>query len=140
MTSLREPSIVVVEDSEEDFTTFRRALRKGGVETNLMRFSDGEMFLAALREGTALRPPNIVVLDLNLPALNGVEVLREIRDDPRLRSTPVVVLSTSSDPRDVQRCYELGIGGYILKEGDFSDFSVKIGRFAAYWLKAVHFP
>lgn len=140
MTSLRERSIVVVEDSEEDFAAFQRALRRSGVSTEVVRFTDGEAFLGALREESPSRPPSLIVLDLNLPALGGVEVLREMRGDPRLRQIPVVILTTSADPRDVQRCYDLGVGGYILKEGEFVDFSAKIERLAHYWLEDVHLP
>lgn len=140
MNVLREHSIVVVEDSEEDFAAFRRALKKNEVEASIIRFSDGEALLGALRDEARPRPPSLVILDLNLPALSGVEVLRELRTDERLRSIPVVVLTTSADPKDVQRCYDLGVGGYFLKEGDFAEFCEKIGSLAEYWLRAVHLP
>ena len=140
MNSLREHAIVVVEDSEEDFAAFRRALRKNKVETSVVRFTDGEAFLGALRDESQARPPTLVILDLNLPALNGIEVLRELREDAQFRSIPVVVLTTSANPSDVQRCYDLGVGGYFLKEGDFEDFCGKVGSLADYWLRAVHLP
>lgn len=140
MNALREHAIVVVEDSEEDFAAFKRALRKSDVEASVLRFTDGESCLDALRDEASPRPPTLVILDLNLPALSGAEVLKEIRDDERLRRIPVVVLTTSADPRDVQRCYDLGVGGYFLKEGDFAEFCTKIGSLADYWLKAVHLP
>ena len=63
-----------------------------------------------------------------------------MREDERLRTIPVVILTTSADPRDIQRCYDLGIGGYLLKEGDFADYTDKIGTMAKYWLEAVHLP
>ena len=140
MRALREHAIVVVEDSEEDFAAFRRALRKNEVDVSVVRFTDGEAFLRALRADDHPRQPSLVILDLNLPALSGVEVLKELRADERLRTLPVVVLTTSADPKDVQRCYELGVGGYFLKEGDFAEFCGKIGSLAQYWLHAVHLP
>ena len=140
MNALREHAIVVVEDSEEDFAAFRRALRKNSVDSEVVRFTDGETFLSALRDESHPRPPTLVILDLNLPALSGIEILKELRGDDQLRSIPVVMLTTSADPKDVQRCYDLGIGGYFLKEGDFGEFCGKIGSLADYWLRAVHLP
>lgn len=140
MNALRENAIVVVEDSEEDFTAFRRALKRSDIETKVVRYVDGESFLQALRAQQYPRQPALIVLDLNLPALGGAEILREMRDDERLKAIPVVILTTSADPRDIQRCYDLGIGGYLLKEGDFDGFCDKIKNLANYWFKAVHLP
>ncbi len=140
MTSARERAIVVVEDSEEDFTAFRRALGKSAVKADVVRFADGQACLDALRRDELPEAPAFVVLDLNLPALSGVEILKEMRDDPALRGIPVVVLTTSANPADVQRCYDLGVGGYFLKEGDFAGFCEKIESMAKYWLRAVHLP
>lgn len=140
MSLVRERSIVVVEDSEEDFTAFRRALKRSALDIKIVRYENGEDFLAGMRAGRLPMPPTIVVLDLNLPVLSGHEVLREIRDDARLRGLPVIVLSTSSNPEDVRKCYDMGIGGYIVKKGDFTGFSDTIQTVADYWLGAVHLP
>ena len=139
MSALRERSIILVEDSEEDYAAFRRALNKTGAEASLIRYADGEACLKGLRSDEG-RNTALVILDLNLPIQTGHEVLHEIRHDARLRGLPVVVLTTSANPSDVRACYDLGIGGYIVKEGDFQGFCQKIERLAHYWLGAVHLP
>lgn len=140
MSATRERAIIVVEDSEEDFAAFRRALAKNSIQAEVVRYTDGEACLEALRNDRLPRVPDLVILDLNLPGLGGADILREMRDDPLLRGIPAVVLTTSANPADVQRCYDLGVGGYFLKEGDFSSFCTKIGTLADYWLRAVHLP
>ena len=118
----REPvEILLVEDNPADVRLAREALREGKIESNLNSVSNGIEALAFLRRtgdfADAPRP-DIILLDLNLPQIDGFAVLTEIKDDPDLRTIPVVVLTTSSNPDDVLRAYELHASFYIKKPAD----------------------
>ena len=140
MTSAQPRNLVLIEDSDEDYTTFLRALKRQQQEVKVTRFTDGESFLVAMREQRLPALPSVIVLDLNLPALSGHDVLREIRDDASMRGLPVVVLTTSANPEDIRRTYDLNVGGYIVKQGSFEGFREKIESLADYWLGTVHLP
>ena len=140
MTPSPERSIVLIEDSEEDFAAFKRALRRNEGEVRVTRYADGESFLEAMYGGTLPPPPTVIVLDLNLPALSGHQVLQEIREDASTRGLPVIVLTTSANPEDIRRTYDLNVGGYIVKQGSFEGFRDKIESLARYWLGTVHLP
>lgn len=140
MSLVQERSIVLIEDSEEDYAVFRRAMRRFHSEVKIVRYSDGEAFLDALRGKNLPAPPVVIVLDLNLPALTGQDVLREIRSDAETRGLPVIVLTTSANPKDVRESYDLNVGGYIVKQGDFEGFRDKIESLADFWLGTVHHP
>ena len=133
-------NLVLIEDSDEDYTTFLRALKRQREEVRVTRFTDGESFLLAMRQRRLPNLPSVIVLDLNLPALSGHEVLREIREDAKMRGLPVVVLTTSANPEDIRRTYDLNVGGYIVKQGSFEGFREKIESLADYWLGTVHLP
>ena len=133
-------NLVLIEDSDEDYTTFLRALKRQREEVRVTRFTDGESFLLAMRQWRLPNLPSVIVLDLNLPALSGHEVLREIREDAKMRGLPVVVLTTSANPEDIRRTYDLNVGGYIVKQGSFEGFREKIESLADYWLGTVHLP
>jgi DNA-binding NarL/FixJ family response regulator len=137
---IQERSIVLVEDSEEDYAAFRRALKRSQSDIKVVRFGDGESFLEAMRAKTLPSPPTVIVLDLNLPALSGHEVLREIRNDAEMRGLPVVVLTTSANPQDVRTSYDLNVGGYIVKQGSFEGFRDRIESLAEYWFGTVKLP
>ena len=133
-------SLVLIEDSEEDYTAFLRALKRQRDDVKVTRFADGESFLETMRSGSLPRLPSVIVLDLNLPALSGHEVLREIREDAAMRGLPVIVLTTSANPEDIRRTYDLNVGGYIVKQGTFEGFREKIESLADYWLGTVQLP
>ncbi|QDV84124.1 response regulator [Stieleria sp.] len=138
--------ILIVEDSPEDFEATVRALRSSGLRNSLYRCSDGDEALDYLhRRGdyasadTAPRP-GIILLDLNLPGTDGREVLEEIKQDPELKKIPVVVLTTSTDERDIEACYEFGANSYIQKPVDLAGFVNAIQRLKDYWFRIVVFP
>ena len=103
--------ILLVEDSPEDFETTQRAFRRSGLKNPIFRCSDGDDALDFLfRRGSYadVPRPGVILLDLNLPGTDGREVLAEIKADPQLRQIPVIVLTTSSDDRDISACYSAG--------------------------------
>ena len=135
--------ILLVEDSPEDFETAERAFRKSGLKNPIIRCADGDEALELLfrrgRFADAPRP-GVVLLDLNLPGTDGREVLSEIKADPQLKHIPVIVLTTSSDDRDVQACYKAGASSYIQKPVDLEGFMRAIERLNDYWFEVVILP
>lgn len=135
--------ILLVEDSPEDYETTERALRRSGLKNPIFRCADGDEALDFLfrRGANADAPrPGVILLDLNLPGTDGREVLSEIKKDPGLKQIPVVVLTTSSDERDVQACYQAGASSYIQKPVDLEGFMKAIERLNGYWFEVVILP
>jgi two-component system, response regulator len=135
--------ILLVEDSPEDFETAERAFRRSGLKNPIIRCADGDEALELLfrrgRFADAPRP-GVVLLDLNLPGTDGREVLTEIKGAPHLKHIPVIVLTTSSDDRDVQACYQAGASSYIQKPVDLEGFMRAIERLNDYWFEVVILP
>jgi two-component system response regulator len=140
-----QQSILLVEDSPEDFEATVRALRKAGLANPIVRCEDGDEALDYLHrrgrytEANASRP-GIVLLDLNLPGTDGRDVLAEIKGDASLRSIPVVILTTSTDERDVERCYASGANSYVKKPVDLDGFMRAIQRLKEFWFEIVIVP
>lgn len=135
--------ILLVEDSPEDFETTERAFRKSGLKNPIFRCSDGDEALEFLfRRGrfADVPRPGVILLDLNLPGTDGREVLAEIKADASLKQIPVIVLTTSSDNRDVQACYNAGASSYIQKPVDLDGFMRAIERLNDYWFEVVILP
>lgn len=141
-----QQTILLVEDSPEDFETTVRALRKTGLANPIQRCEDGDGALDYLRrlgnyaEAGAAPRPGIILLDLNLPGTDGREVLDLIKADPDLRQIPVIVLTTSSDERDVERSYAAGANSYIKKPVDLEGFMAAIQRLKDFWFETVIMP
>jgi two-component system response regulator len=135
--------ILLVEDSPEDFETTKRAFRRSGLKNPILRCADGDEALDFLfqRGSHADAPrPGVVLLDLNLPGTDGREVLSEIKASDDLKQIPVIVLTTSSDERDVQACYKAGASSYIQKPVDVEGFMKAIERLNDYWFEVVILP
>ena len=126
-------NILLVEDDEVDVMNVRRAFDKNRILNPLFVAPDGIEGLALLRNDGM--PPNrrIVLLDLNMPRMNGIEFLRELRADPVLRPTPVIVLTTSNDERDRIEAYNLNVAGYLLKPVTFVNFVELMAALNKYW-------
>jgi CheY-like chemotaxis protein len=138
--------ILLVEDSPEDYEATRRALNKSGLKNPLYRCADGDEALDYLfRRGdyqdVGKSPrPGIILLDLNLPGTDGREVLSEIKKDEGLKQIPVIVLTTSTDDRDVEACYRAGANSYIQKPVDMDGFIKAIERLNDFWFEVVILP
>jgi CheY-like chemotaxis protein len=129
--------ILIIEDSDEDFAAIQWALRKAGREYLLIRFKDCDTAIEHLRN----KPfPSLILLDLNLSGSSGHDTLKIIKTDAKLRIIPVVVLTTSTDPKDVEFCYFNGTSGYINKPVNFEKFSKSLKILMDYWFEAVLLP
>jgi len=126
-------NILLVEDDEVDVMNVRRAFKKNNICNPLWVAGNGLDGLEMLRSGDMPRDRRLVLLDLNMPRMNGIEFLRELRADPDLRSVPVVVLTTSDDERDRVEAYNLNVAGYILKPVTLMNFVEAMATLNKYW-------
>lgn len=126
-------NVLLVEDDELDVMNVRRAFRKHEMDEHLWVAGDGIDALDQLRSGKLPRERLLILLDLNMPRMNGIEFLQQLRQDPTLHRTPVVVLTTSKDERDLVDAYELNVAGYIIKPVTFEKFVGVVGTMNDYW-------
>jgi two-component system, response regulator len=124
--------ILLVEDSAADREFALRALRKHNPASRVEIAEDGVVALELLHGAAAVRP-RVVLLDLQMPRLGGIEMLRQLRADERTCLLPVVVFSSSSEERDLAECYQLGVNSYVVKPGDFEGYERAIIALAQYW-------
>jgi two-component system response regulator len=138
--------ILLVEDDPNDVRLTLRELEREKVKNQITVVRDGVEALDFLfcrgdyQSRAPNRPPKLVLLDLKLPKLNGLEVLKEIKSDPTLRPISVVVLTSSGEDRDVVESYKLGVNSYIQKPVDFEQFRQTIKNLGLYWLVVNRFP
>ena len=143
---MRERIILLIEDNPNDEALALRALKKNGVADRVIVVRDGREALDYLyREGVHSdrrdsEVPCVVFLDLNLPKMGGLEVLRAVRADDRTRLLPIVVLTSSSEERDILSAYRLGANSYVVKPVDFTRFSDTLAHVAGYWLLQNKYP
>jgi CheY-like chemotaxis protein len=126
-------NILLVEDDEVDVINVRRAFKKNNICNPLWVAGNGLDALQMLRTGDMPRERRLVLLDLNMPRMNGIEFLRELRADAELRAVPVVVLTTSDDERDRVEAYNLNVAGYILKPVTLMNFVEAMATLNKYW-------
>lgn len=134
----RSLEILLVEDDEVDVMQLTRAFRKKGFTHKLHIARDGVEALDMLRGKFSIRP-QIILLDINLPKMSGLELLREIRADVKLKNITVFILSTSSDLQDKNRAYEMNVAGYIVKPVSAEKFSMALDQLNSYW-NLIEFP
>ena len=143
MNGSKQGTLLVVEDNYDDFLFTERAFKKSRFVNPLVRTRNGEEALDYLyqRGQFADAPrPAMMLLDLNMPGINGYTVLEKIKSDPSLRSIPVVVLTTSDDPRDIEKCYDIGANSYVHKPVDLPGFIEAIARLKDYWFEISLLP
>ena len=126
-------NILLVEDDEVDVMNVRRAFDKNHITNPLFVAGNGLEGLEKLRSGEVPQGRRIVLLDLNMPKMNGIEFLRELRNDPALAPTPVVVLTTSNNDRDKIDAFNLNVAGYLVKPVTFAEFSELMVTLNKYW-------
>ena len=126
--------ILLVEDRATDLDLTKRAFARHRLLNPVQVARNGEEALAYIRRWEAGEPtPVCILLDLNLPKVNGLEVLRQIKSHPQFSAIPVIVLTTSSEDRDIRQAYELGCNSYIVKPVDFTKFVEVASQIEVYW-------
>ncbi len=146
---LHEP-LLVVEDSNEDFRMLQRLMRRMSVQNPIHRCTNGDEVLDFLYQlgkdaytkgedlpnpKVALRP-SVILLDLNLPGIDGRDILDRLKQDKSFKGIPIVVFTTSSNPKDIELCYQKGANGYLVKPMDAQELKKTIQAFVDYWLEA----
>ena len=137
-------SIILIEDDDGHATLIERNLRRAGLTNGFTRFSDGQKaldyFFSEVPEAPREElPPSVVLLDLKMPRIDGLEVLRRLKADRRTASVPVIVLTTTDDPREIERCYELGCNVYVTKPVEYDAFIEAVRRLG-FFLQVVKVP
>ena len=135
---MNQGTILLVEDSPDDVVLTKRAFRSHNIQNEMIVASDGAEALDILFGPAGGEPPKqlpaIVLLDVNLPKVNGLEVLARIRADERTRFLPVVILTSSTEQRDLVESYKLGVNSYVRKPVDFIEFTQAAKQLGLYWL------
>ena len=135
------PEILLVEDSPDDVAFFQRTLEKAGLGARLRALPDGAAALEFIfgtenpARTNSIARLKLIILDLKLPKVGGLEVLHRLKDNPQTRTIPVVVLSSSQEGRDLVECYRLGVNSYIVKPMDFDAFGTSVRMLCQYWLQ-----
>jgi|SRR6266536_1812639 len=135
--------IVVIEDSPDDANLLRIALEKTGLRLDIQIIADGMQALAYFESAATAQTGvdcDLVLLDLNIPIINGFEILERIRSHPNLKKVPVIMLSGSSNNDDVQRCYQAGANCYLCKPSGLSEFFSLVAQVLDYWLHCAKIP
>ncbi|MCL4140106.1 UNVERIFIED_CONTAM: hypothetical protein GTU68_040456, partial [Idotea baltica] len=144
--SSNPPVILVVEDDPADQAITRRALEGSSIESRHYVTSDGAEAIdylsqtGAYSDTSSAPKPDLALIDLNMPGIDGRELLRTLRSDPRFKTLPVIVLTTSSNPRDVAEIYELGANSYIVKPRVFDELLETLDIVQRYWFQLVELP
>lgn len=139
MSELKQVEILLVEDSQEDAEITIRGLQQANLANNLVWLKDGEealdfLFCRGRFSEHADYRPRLILLDLKMPKMDGIEVLKEIKQNPQTRNIPVVMLTSSAEENDIVRSYSLGVNSYLVKPVDFQKFSEEIAKAGIYWL------
>ena len=140
MSNLNEVEVLLVEDNPEDIELTLRALRKHNVANKVHAVKDGAQAIefifgtGAYAHRNIENRPKVILLDLKLPKVDGIEVLRRIKSDEKLKQIPVVMLTSSQERQDIMECYRLGANSYIVKPVDFDKFINAVSELGLYWL------
>ena len=142
---LSQPLVLVIENNDDDYQTIHYSFQQSPISTQLHRCHTGRQALEylerSMRKTTEyIQIPTLILLDLNIPEIEGCEVLKTIKEDPILHYIPTVILTTSDRPDDIKECYCLGAGGYLLKATDLQQFKESIVIVSEFWLNRVILP
>ena len=138
MTGFEQVEILLVEDNPTDAELTMRALKKKNLANNLVWVKDGEEALDFIHcrgryKDRVNGTPKLILLDLKLPKIDGIEVLRDLKADIKTRTVPVVMLTSSQEERDIVESYQLGVNSYIVKPVDFDKFLEMVSQVGLYW-------
>lgn len=126
--------ILLIEDNPDDAGLAIRALKKQNLSNNLLHLEDGEEALKFLFSPDLTKMPRLILLDLKMPKVDGIEVLKKLKSDPDRKVIPVVVLTSSKEERDIVESYKLGVNAYIVKPVDFDKFAEAVSQVGFFWL------
>lgn len=132
--------ILLIEDNQHDAELTIRALKKNNLVNNLVHLKDGVEALDFLfaegpyQERSSDNTPKVILLDLKMPKLNGIDVLKRLKADERTKKIPIVVLTSSKEDPDIKTCYDLGVNSYVVKPVNFEAFAKAVNELGLYWM------
>jgi two-component system response regulator len=126
--------ILLIEDNPDDAELTIRALKKHKLANHLLHLHDGEEALNFLFSGNPTNIPKLILLDIKMPKVDGIEILKRIKSDPARKIIPVVILTSSKEERDIIDSYNLGVNAYIVKPVDFEKFVEAVSQIGFFWL------
>lgn len=132
--------ILLVEDNPDDARLTIRTLKKNNLSNHLLHVSDGEEALDFLFTTTQHKMPKLILLDLKMPKIDGIEVLQKVKSDPQKNHIPVVILTSSKEECDIVESYKLGVNAYVVKPVDFDKFAHAITEISFFWLMLNEVP
>ncbi|MHC4637134.1 MAG: response regulator [Planctomycetota bacterium] len=140
----KEGVILIAEDDDGHYALIRKSLMRAGICNEILRFADGQEtldFLFVKGEGQKRDPGTeyLLLLDIRMPKINGIEVLEKVKQDKELKKLPVIVLTTTDDPRTIEKCHELGCSVYIVKPVEYESFSDAVSKIGLF-LSVVEVP
>ena len=138
-------TILIADDDSDDRMFLEQAMRQNGYQQDIRFVEDGEELMEYLRRQGRYNEhnapwPNMLILDLNMPRKNGFQALAEIKDDPKLRRLPVIVMTTSSADEDIARTYNSGVNSFVTKPFNFNRLVEMVGTLKTYWMDTVKLP
>ena len=138
MSELQQVEILLVEDNATDAELTLRSLKKHNLANNVVWVKDGAealdfMFRTGSHAGRADGLPRLILLDLKLPKVDGIEVLRRLKSDPKTNTVPIAMLTSSAEERDIVESYKLGVNSYLVKPVDFAQFIQVVSQAGLYW-------
>lgn len=146
MSSIHDVDVLLVEDNFDDAGLVIRELKKHKLANNLIHLADGEEALNFIfgrgkySERNVTDKPKVILLDLKMPKVDGIQVLKEIRGDQRTKTIPVVVMTSSAEDKDLIEAYNLGVNAYVVKPVGFDDFSEIVIQLGLFWMVVNHSP
>ncbi len=140
-----KPRVLLVEDDSADLEIITRVMEESGFSANIDAVSSGAEALDYLKrrnrnEGPDNAYPNLIFLDLNLPGMSGFEILAKVKEEPDIKRIPVIVLSTSGEPGDIDQCYALGASSFVVKPANIQGFVDIMQQIERYWFEIVSLP
>ncbi len=131
----KELTILLAEDDEGHATLIKRNLQRSGLLNEIIHFKDGQETLDFLHQKVVEKDiPSLLLLDIKMPKVDGIEVLRQVKADTKLRKMPVIMITTTDDPREIDKCHELGCSNYIKKPIDYDNFVDAIRKLGLFLL------
>ncbi len=142
---LSRPLVLIIENDDNDYQVIHNSFQRSPIAPRLHRCQTGTQALDYLERAVRSNPdrtdiPVLILLDLNVPDIEGCQVLKSIKEDPILHFIPAVILTRSERPKDIQKCYNLGVGGYVLKSIDLAQFEESVVVVSEFWLQRVILP
>lgn len=135
----KELTIILAEDDEGHATLIKRNLKRSGLLNEIIHFTDGQEtlnYLYDVKKNSEHKDsiPSLLLLDINMPKIDGIEVLRQVKQDPVLKKMPVIMITTTDDPREINKCHDLGCSNYIAKPIDYDKFVDAIRKLGLFLL------